>query len=135
MMKRIAATEKTRERLRALLDGRLGTGADRSVLVRLAVHTRRNLSRSRRNEIWTARGYVHGQADQHWLAAEREILAASTPRSPANRHRKRRAGRLHVRRPPRPSRGPAKRRSGLNVAFRRAAWTGVGQGRVTVEAG
>jgi glucose/arabinose dehydrogenase len=25
--------------------------------------------------------------------------------------------------------------SGLNVAFRRAAWTGVGQGRVTVEAG
>jgi Protein of unknown function (DUF2934) len=22
---------------------------------------------------------VHGQADQHWLAAEREILAASTP--------------------------------------------------------
>jgi hypothetical protein len=37
MMKRIAATEKTRERLRALIDGRLGTGADRSDLVRLAV--------------------------------------------------------------------------------------------------
>src|SRR6516164_4607911 len=36
-MKRIAATEKTRERLRALIDGRLGTGADRSDLVRLAV--------------------------------------------------------------------------------------------------
>lgn len=36
MMKRIAATEKTRERLRALIDGRLGTGADRSDLVRLA---------------------------------------------------------------------------------------------------
>ena len=35
MMKRIAATEKTRERLRALIDGRLGTGADRSDLVRL----------------------------------------------------------------------------------------------------
>jgi hypothetical protein len=37
MMKRIAATENTRERLRALIDGRLGTGADRSDLVRLAV--------------------------------------------------------------------------------------------------
>ena len=37
MMKRIAATEKTRERLRALIDGRLGTGADRSDLVRMAV--------------------------------------------------------------------------------------------------
>jgi transposase-like protein len=37
MMKRIAATEKTRERLQALIDGRLGTGADRSDLVRLAV--------------------------------------------------------------------------------------------------
>ena len=37
MTKRIAATEKTRERLRALIDGRLGTGADRSDLVRLTV--------------------------------------------------------------------------------------------------
>ena len=34
---RIAAAEKTRERLRALIDGRLGTGADRSDLVCLAV--------------------------------------------------------------------------------------------------
>jgi hypothetical protein len=25
-----------------------------------------------------AHDHVHGQADQHWLAAEREILAAST---------------------------------------------------------
>jgi hypothetical protein len=30
MAKRIAVAEKTRERLRALIDGRLGTGADRS---------------------------------------------------------------------------------------------------------
>jgi Protein of unknown function (DUF2934) len=29
-------------------------------------------------EIWVAHGRVDGQADQHWLAAEREILAAST---------------------------------------------------------
>jgi len=33
--------------------------------------------RERAYEIWTACGYVHGQADQHWLAAEREILVAS----------------------------------------------------------
>jgi hypothetical protein len=37
-----------------------------------------NLIRERAYEIWTLRGGVHGQADQHWLAAEREILAAST---------------------------------------------------------
>ena len=36
-----------------------------------------NRIRERAYEIWTAHGYVHGQADQHWLAAEREILAAS----------------------------------------------------------
>jgi DUF2934 family protein len=33
--------------------------------------------RERAYEIWTANGCVHGQADQHWLAAEREILATS----------------------------------------------------------
>ena len=33
--------------------------------------------RERAYEIWTANGRVHGQADQHWLAAEREILATS----------------------------------------------------------
>ena len=37
-----------------------------------------NLIRERAYEIWISRGCVHGQADQHWLAAEREILAAST---------------------------------------------------------
>ena len=37
-----------------------------------------NRFRERAYEIWTAHGCVHGQADQHWLAAEREILAAST---------------------------------------------------------
>jgi hypothetical protein len=34
--------------------------------------------RERAYEIWTAHGCGHGQADQHWLAAEREVLAAST---------------------------------------------------------
>jgi Protein of unknown function (DUF2934) len=28
-------------------------------------------------EIWAAHGCVDGQADQHWLAAEREVLATS----------------------------------------------------------
>jgi hypothetical protein len=36
-----------------------------------------NRIRERAYEIWTAQGCVHGQADQHWLAAEREILATS----------------------------------------------------------
>ncbi len=35
-MKRIAAAEQTREQLRALIDGRLGTAPDRSSLVLLA---------------------------------------------------------------------------------------------------
>jgi hypothetical protein len=34
--------------------------------------------RDRAYEIWTAHGCVDGQADQHWLAAEREILARAT---------------------------------------------------------
>ena len=34
--------------------------------------------RSRAYEIWTNSGCVQGQADQHWLTAEREILAEST---------------------------------------------------------
>jgi hypothetical protein len=41
-----------------------------------------NLIRERAYEIWTSRGCVHGQADQHWLAAEREILTASTTTLP-----------------------------------------------------
>ena len=41
-------------------------------------HSLENRIRERAYEIWAAHGYVHGQADQHWLVAEREILAAST---------------------------------------------------------
>jgi hypothetical protein len=37
-----------------------------------------NRIRERAYEIWVAHDYVHGQADQHWLTAEREIMAAST---------------------------------------------------------
>jgi hypothetical protein len=41
--------------------------------------------RERAYEIWNPEGRIHGQAEQHWLAAEREILAqmsAETPASP-----------------------------------------------------
>ena len=44
-------------------------------------HMDQNLERvirERAYEIWASRGCVHGQADQHWLAAEREILTAPT---------------------------------------------------------
>jgi Protein of unknown function (DUF2934) len=37
-----------------------------------------NRIRERAYEIWTQHGCVEGQAQQHWLAAERELLAAST---------------------------------------------------------
>ena len=36
--------------------------------------------RERAYEIWIASGYRSGEAEQHWLAAEREILSA--PQSP-----------------------------------------------------
>jgi hypothetical protein len=41
-----------------------------------------NLIRERAYEIWTSHGCVHGQANQLWLAAEREILTASTATLP-----------------------------------------------------
>jgi Protein of unknown function (DUF2934) len=37
-----------------------------------------NRIRERAYEIWTAHGCINGQADQHWLAAEREILTEVT---------------------------------------------------------
>jgi hypothetical protein len=37
-----------------------------------------NQIRERAYEIWNAAGRLHGQAEQHWLAAEREILAQTT---------------------------------------------------------
>ena len=41
-------------------------------------HSLKKRISERAYEIWAARGRVHGQADQHWLAAEREILVTST---------------------------------------------------------
>jgi hypothetical protein len=39
--------------------------------------------RERAYEIWNAAGRVHGQAEQHWLAAEREILVQRTAQASA----------------------------------------------------
>jgi hypothetical protein len=37
--------------------------------------------RERAYDIWRANGYVEGQSDQHWLTAEREVLAALTTKA------------------------------------------------------
>jgi hypothetical protein len=37
-----------------------------------------NRIRERAYEIWTAHGCINGQADQHWLVAECEILTEVT---------------------------------------------------------
>jgi hypothetical protein len=58
-----------------------------------------NQIRERAFEIWTAQGRMHGQAEQHWLAAEREILTAATstlvrdkaPQNPQKKTRRSRA--------------------------------------------
>jgi hypothetical protein len=61
-------------------------------------HSLKKRISERAYEIWAAHGCVDGQSDQHWLAAEREILAASAatlPRIPAahstSQRKKRRA--------------------------------------------
>jgi|SRR5437764_11453134 Protein of unknown function (DUF2934) len=51
-----------------------------------------NRIRERAYEIWSANGFVHGQADQHWLRAEQEILAAPTAALTRKPPRKRSGG-------------------------------------------
>jgi hypothetical protein len=46
-----------------------------------------NRIREHAYEIWTANGRMDGQADHHWLAAEREILAIVAARLPAPKRR------------------------------------------------
>ena len=41
--------------------------------------------RERAYEIWFANGCRDGEAEQHWLAAEREILQSAKPAMPAKR--------------------------------------------------
>lgn len=38
--------------------------------------------RQRAYQLWNAGGRIDGQAEQHWLAAEREILAEMVPQVP-----------------------------------------------------
>ena len=45
--------------------------------------------RERAYEIWAASGHRDGEAEQHWLAAEREILAASLAAVPVKTSAKR----------------------------------------------
>jgi len=55
--------------------------------------------RERAYEIWVAHDCVHGQADQHWLTAEGEILAASTvalAREPAPQKKRRSPARSKI---------------------------------------
>ena len=39
--------------------------------------------RQRAYEIWHAHGRTDGKADEHWLAAEREVLSSLTSLAPA----------------------------------------------------
>jgi hypothetical protein len=48
--------------------------------------------RERAYQIWVASGSPDGEAEQHWLTAEKEILAALPPAAP-NGRAKRRNGR------------------------------------------
>jgi len=45
--------------------------------------------RERAYQIWVASGSPHGDAEQHWLTAEREILAALTQAVPNGRTKRR----------------------------------------------
>jgi Protein of unknown function (DUF2934) len=47
--------------------------------------------RERAYQIWVASGSPHGEADQHWLTAEREILATLIPAVPNGRAKRRTA--------------------------------------------
>ena len=38
-------------------------------------HSLQRRIRQRAYEIWNRTGRMHGQAEQHWLAAEREVLS------------------------------------------------------------
>jgi hypothetical protein len=66
-----------------------------------------NRIRERAYEIWTAHGRMHGQAEKHWLAAEREVLATSTAVLAGKTNPKKKPRPSHVRIPPKRSRGPA----------------------------
>src|SRR5262245_29920841 len=49
------------------------------------LHTLEHRIRQRAYEIWNAEGRADGKADEHWLAAEREVLSLLIARSPASK--------------------------------------------------
>lgn len=55
--------------------------------------------RERAYLIWCANGCPEGEADQHWLAAEREILQSAKAATPAKQTVAKKANRLLGRRP------------------------------------
>ena len=71
------AAEQTDPKLR---EDFLGLKAAWLKLARLRETDLSDLIRERAYEIWIASGYRSDEAEQHWLAAEREILSA--PQSP-----------------------------------------------------
>jgi hypothetical protein len=46
-------------------------------------HTLEHRIRERAYEIWHAHGQTDGKADEHWLAAEREVLSSLRVHAPA----------------------------------------------------
>jgi hypothetical protein len=72
------------------------TAVTRSTEVKVEWNMEQNLSdriRERAYEIWVASGSPEGEAEQHWLTAEKEILAILVPAAP-NASAKRRTGRV-----------------------------------------
>jgi hypothetical protein len=65
--------------------------------------------RGRAYEIWIASGYRDGEADQHWLAAEQEILSGPRSAAVAKAPAKRIGQRLN---------DPGGGRTELQIAFR-----------------
>jgi hypothetical protein len=53
--------------------------------------------RERAYEMWNASGRMDGQADQHWLAAEREVLAETTAHTSADKTVASHTSRRHTR--------------------------------------
>ena len=52
--------------------------------------------RERAYHLWVADGCREGESERHWLAAERELLAAFTATAPAPKGRSRRVANTNV---------------------------------------
>ena len=52
--------------------------------------------RERAYQLWVADGCRDGESERHWLAAEREVLAAFATTAPASKARSRRAANSNV---------------------------------------